>query len=242
MGKSPAHYRQAVQEDQGNEIGRYTRERGSALHSLILGGPPVVKYDGKQRRGSYWKEFQAKHPRDAYILTAKEYEKTHAMALRVMASTPAKSILRGAHEKEVNWQWLNRECQSHIDILGSSHIAELKTCESSEPERFKWQALRYGYHAQLAFYRLAVHATTNNGLLPCYIIAVESKAPYPVSVMRVTEELIQKGEIMCRGWMERLAVCEESDQWPEYSATVTDMEAPQEDPELIYPEEVTQDE
>lgn len=249
MGKSPAHYKQAVDEDIGAEIGRYTKERGSALHSLVLGGPKVVKYDGKQRRGQYWEEFQKKHQPDAHILTAKEYDKTHAMALQIMASVAAKPILRGAHEAVIDWRFCGRDIQSHIDILGDRHIAEIKTCESSEPERFKWQSLRYGYHAQLAFYRMAdcwdrenYHKSGPGGYKPCYIIAVESKPPHPVTVHKLSEELLYKGEIMCRAWMERLIQCEESGDWPGYSQTVTEMTAPQDDPELVYPDEESQNE
>ena len=243
MGKSPAHYKQAVDEDIGSEIGRYTKERGTALHALVLGGPKVIKYDEKQRRGSYWEEFQKKHPADAHILTAKEFEKTHRMALNILASNAAKPILRGAHEAVIDWNWCGRDCQSHVDILGTEHIAELKTCESAEPERFKWQSLRLGYHAQLAFYRMAAYATgkTNRIDVPCYIIAVESKPPYPVTLHKMSEELLYKGEIMCRGWMERLIQCEESGDWPGYSQAITEMTAPQDDPELIYPDEETPD-
>lgn len=243
MAKSPAHYKQAVDEDIGEEIGRYTKERGSALHSLILGGPPVIKYDGKQRRGKYWEEFQAKYTGNAFILTAKEFEKTHAMAARILECQSAKPILKGAHEKEINWNWIGRDCQSHIDILGSNYIAEVKTCESSQPERFRWMSLKYGYHAQLAFYRMAAqYARYHLRDYPCYIIAVESRAPYPVSVIRVSEDLIRKGELLCRSWMERLLVCEESNQWPEYTSTIETMEAPEEDPDLQFPDEVSQDE
>jgi hypothetical protein len=243
MAKSPSHYKQAVDEDIGESIGRYTKERGSALHSLVLGGPQVIKYTGKVRRGKDWEEFQKQQPSSSYILTAKEYEKTHAMAAKVRSCVPAQPFLRGEHEKEVHWSWLGRECVSHIDILGKNFVAEIKTCESSHPQRFRWMSLKYGYHAQLAFYKLAAF---NAGIftgpwesINCYVIAVESKAPYPVSAIRMKPELISQGEMMCRSWMERLLVCEESNQWPEYTSTVEEMEAPEEDPELEFPDEVT---
>lgn len=243
MGKSPAHYKAAVDEDAASEIGRYTQERGTALHSLVLGGPRVIKYEGGQRRGAKWQEFALAN-KDAHILTPKEYEKTHAMALQVHASNAAKPILKGAHEAVIDWNFCGRDIQSHVDILGDSHIAEIKTCESSEPERFKWQSLRYGYHAQLAFYRMADvynRARVKNlnwpSPKPCYIVAVESKPPHPVTVHKLSEELLYKGEVMCRAWMERLIQCEESGDWPGYSQAVTEMTAPQDDPELVFSDE-----
>lgn len=239
MAKSPAHYRNAVDTDTGGTIGRYTRERGSALHSILLGGPPVIEYTGKQRRGKAWEEFRKLHPEDAHILTAAEYKKTHAMAASVNRNANARALMKGSHEKELNWEWLGRKCQSHIDILGNQHIAELKSCESSSPERFRWMAIKYGYHAQLAFYRMAVDWYDGaNVALPCYVIAVESAAPHPVSTFRLTEELLRKGEMLCRSWMEQLLVCEESNNWPGYTNAITDMDAPEDDTDIVFPDEV----
>ena len=58
-------------------------------------------------------------------------------------------------------------------------------------------------HAQLSFYRDALE---HRG--PCYLIAVETVAPYAVTVMHLTERALLEGDKLNRMWLERLAQCE----------------------------------
>ncbi len=59
-----------------------------------------------------------------------------------------------------------------------------------------------------------------------YIIGVESSAPYPVTVLKLTDDMIELGRKTYRLWLEKLRVCLDSDVWPGYTRTIVDFAAP----------------
>ena len=82
------------------------------------------------------------------------------------------------------------------------------------------------YHAQMAFYDTGAKSNgidTSKGL---YLIGVEDKAPYPVTVLRLTAETLDAGKRACALWLERLRMCQDSDQWPGYTQSVVDFVLP----------------
>lgn len=226
MGRSPAHYREATQDE------TTAMERGSAVHSLLLGGRSVIQYPGKVRRGKEWEAFE-KANKGCQILTATEFGKVMGMADAVRRHRAAMTVLEGEREKEIDWSYLGRACQSHVDVVGAGFITELKTTVSSDPPRFTMQALRMGYHAQLAFYRQAVISSGSGHPQHAYVVAIESSAPFAVTVMRMTDRALDMGSRLARLWFERLLTCEASDYWPAYTEHVVDLDVP-EDLELTF--------
>jgi hypothetical protein len=232
MAKSPVHYRDAVSKEST------AMERGSALHSLVLGGQRVTCYPGPVRRGKEFEAFAAANE-NALILTRTEYEKVMPMADSVLASPLAAPYLQGRKEVELDWSVLGRECQSHVDMLdgGWNWIGELKTCESADPLRFQFKADRYAWFSQIAFYSEAVMQLGHARPEEHVIVAVESASPYPVTVMRLTARALEHGAKQWRLWFERLLACEASNNWPAYCESIVDLDAPSEEVTLIYPEE-----
>jgi hypothetical protein len=53
-------------------------------------------------------------------------------------------------------------------------------------------------------------------------VAVESKKPYPVTVLRVSPKLIARGAQLWRMWWEKLENCEQSGHFPGYVEGVED--------------------
>lgn len=227
MALSPAHYRAAVQKQ------TYSKERGSALHALVLGGPGVIAYPGKVRRGKEYDEFVKANP-GAIILTKSDWERAVGMAEAVTTHRFAMEVLQGEHEREIDWTFLGRACQSHVDVFTTDYVTELKSAASSNPDRFAWQSLRYQYNAQLAFYQ---EALVQSGLAvprEAFVVAVESSAPYVVTVMRATERALDHGRRSCRLWMERLLGCEAANEWPGYVGNIVDLDVPEDEPELTF--------
>lgn len=222
LALSPAHYLAAVRRDS------YAMERGRALHSLVLGGARVIPYPGKTRQGKEWTAFKAAND-GAEILTATEYAKVQGMADSVKRHKVAMQLLEGQHEVEVNWSYLGRACQSHIDVIGGggSMVTELKTTVSSEPDRFAWQARRLWYFGQLAFYMEAVQQAGLGTATDAYVVAVEAAEPYVVTCMRATERALELGRKCMRLWMERLLGCEAANDWPGYVQGIVDLDAPE---------------
>lgn len=240
FAKSPAHYRSAIDNDSigiSDRSVHFSRSIaiGSIVHSLVLGGPEAVPYTGKVRRGKQWDDFK-KENEGALICTPTELETARTMSDAIRGNPQAQDLLAGSrYEFEVNWSYLGRACQSHIDILGDTHVTEIKTCRSARPEDFQWAALRFHYLAQLAFYREAVRGFCNrHSPRDCFIIAVENTRPFAVTVMRLSNASIEKGAQQIRAWFEKLLVCEETNCWPAYTQTIQTLEPAGEAEELIF--------
>jgi hypothetical protein len=233
IGQSPAHYKAAIDSTASH------LDKGSAVHAALLGGKRVCYFDrqtesGKQapRSGKFWEQFQADNP-DALILTRDEYFQTNGMVEAVRACPEAMRVLDGAKETTLRWDVQGRACRGTPDVLCDQYVTELKTTRSSDPRRFMWDAIKLGYFAQLAWYMdgaLKAGAATPDA---AFVVAVESAAPYVVTVFRATERALEMGRRTYRSWFERLLNCEASDEWPGYVQSVVDLDVPDRDGEAF---------
>lgn len=205
-------------------------ERGTAVHAMVFNTTKVIGYSGV-RRGKEYEKFAADNP-ETEILTANEYGKAARMAKAVQESSLAMSVLQGEAEQTLLFNWSGQDCRVTPDLRGLTYVTELKTCATSDPDLFKWDALRRHYHAQIAYQRLGCKLT-QQPITDAYIVAVESSEPYPVTVFQVTERALDAGDRLLSLWMERLCVCEESGRWPPYVESMVELDAP-EDIELEY--------
>jgi hypothetical protein len=236
IGQSPAHYRAAVE-----STGSYL-SKGSAVHSVLLGGQSVTYYDrvtesGKAapRNGQHWEKFKADH-QDCLILSRDEYDQTAGMVEAVRACPEAMRVLDGVKEQTLTWDISGRACRGTPDVRSDQYVTELKTTRSSDPRRFMWDAIKMGYYAQLAWYldgAVKARAGTPDA---AFVVAVESTAPYVVTVFRVTERALEQGRRTYRLWFERLMACEEADEWPGYVQSVVPLDVPDNE-ETVFGEE-----
>jgi hypothetical protein len=184
------------------------------VFSLASGSRQVLLYQGR-RAGKAWEEFRDAH-QDAYILIESEKRKVYGMAEAVARKADAMRVLQGRQQHTFQWRIGKRLCEGTPDAFGPDYLSELKTTKSSRPERFEYDGRHRGYHAQLAWY--------DNGLVLSklakprshYVVAVESKAPHPVTVFELTERAKDQGTRLWRLWFEQFLTCEESGFWPEY--------------------------
>jgi hypothetical protein len=137
--------------------------------------------------------FEAEHANDGRrILTQPEHESASRIAGSVLANPLATDVLAGAplREHEILWDFAGRACASHLDALAEGrYVVELKVTNCAEPSRFSRQALHMGYIAQCAFYAEAAKVDA------AYIIAVEDKRPWPVTVLRLPREPRRLGAV-----------------------------------------------
>lgn len=226
MGRSAKHYLgMTVRQTQ-------SIERGTATHSLVLGGRPVICYPNR-RYGKTWDAFKEKNG-DAEILTAKDYDKANRMADAVRRHELAMSVLRGDHEVELSWTINGRACAGRIDCIGSDFSTELKTGATSSPERFMWQSLRMGYHAQCSWYRNGIELAGLGKKKDTYVVVVEQEPPHVVTVFTMVPRAIEAGTRMWRLWLEQLLACEAANAWPGYSEALVPLDVPEDDPDLIF--------
>lgn len=235
MAQSAAHYAAGF----GPETS--PMRKGTALHAYLLGGEKrVVVYDGGARNPRFkaWQAFQAAH-RDKHILIPSELESVAGMRASLERHARAMWLLDGIQERTITWTDAGRACMGTPDVVipkGDRRIlVELKTTRTAHPERFVWECRRHAYHAQVAWYRRGVELAGDYGPDPIdevYIVAVESTAPYPVTVFRLDEESLTVGDKMNRLWLEQLLVCEERNHFPAYAESDVELSVVDEAPEL----------
>lgn len=214
-------------------------ERGSAVHSLVLGGQKVIPWtklseNGNPcpRRGKDYDKFEADNP-GALILTAADYDLAHAIAESVRSNKVAMAALDGDHEIEHKWQFGKRNCAGRIDAVPFDGVTELKVSATADPARFIWHALRMGWLSQDVWY-LDGLAATGRVLEHCRIVAVEPKAPFAVTTFKLTPHAIDQARRTYRAWFERLLVCEATNEWPPYAQSEVELDVPDNDVALDF--------
>ena len=214
MGQSAAHCLASFQDRRFDSL---PIRIGAGSHAMMFDQPWTV-FPGKVRNGKVWDAFKSEHS-DKPILNAKERDVAEAIAASVRAHDEAAALLFGPEmirEQTINWQQLGRSRRSTPDVRGPHWIVELKTTRCAEPGRFTRDGMFRGYHAQLADQMNAVEYETGRRPSKAYIVAVESSPPHVVTVMELTDRAIERGDSLCRGWLERLLVCEADNSWPGY--------------------------
>lgn len=233
MGRSPLHYAAATVDE------TMAMEKGSAVHSLVLGGQPVIAWTKKSeagnacpRRGKDYDAFEADHP-GALILTPDAFGEAHAIAEAVKANPLAMSRLDGDHEVELSWRFGTRHCAGRIDSLGK-YLTELKVTNSADPRQVMWQAIKMGWGAQLAWY---LDGRAASGVIVAElprIVAVEPKAPYAVTVFKLTDHALDVARRTYRLWFEQLRVCEDTGEFPPYAQGEVELDVPDNDVALDF--------
>lgn len=230
---SPAHFKASCETA---FVPTADMKEGTIVHHIVLGPhrtKPLVRYDGEERKGNAWKDFEAQHPKGTEIITAREWSRAEAMANALKNDPMLRSFLEGAErEKPIRWESGGIECETDgIDIVqiqnGMGLLADLKRTSCTEPRGFARHAFKQHWHVQLPFYEEAANAKgidTSRGL---FLIGAEPDPPYVVTVMQLTPQLIDVGRRTYIKWLETLRRCRNEDLWPGYSQTVVDFDVPE---------------
>lgn len=228
FAKSAAHYESGY----GAETG--PMRKGTALHAYLLGGPEkVVVYEGGRRdnRIAAWRDFQVEHA-GKHILSPTEVESVVGMRQSIERHRRAMELLDdGVQENRIEWDIGGRACAGTPDVVrpknGRKRVVELKSCQSSAPNLFKWRGKNMAYPAQVAWYQEGCERTMSYEPGPVdevFVVAVESTAPYPVTVFRMRDSILELGRKQWRIWWEALRVCEAHDYYPAYAESDVDWE------------------
>jgi hypothetical protein len=235
---SPLHYLHAVQRGYDETL---SMRIGSGSHAVLFDQPYTV-WTGKVRNGKAWDAFEAEHEGEL-ILNARELGEALAIASAIRANPLASELLFAAGavvEQRIDWEWNGREFRSTPDVVAGTACIDLKCLRSSEPSRVMWQSLKMFYHAQAALYRRALLATGRR-IKDSYLVVVENKAPYPVTVLRFTDAAIDIGDRSCAIWLEQLRGCEAANHYPGYVQSIVDLDLPGSDLDAFTFEEDEED-
>lgn len=150
------------------------------------------------------------------VVKADLFERASQMTKALLSDPEASPLLVGGYSEQlVTWTdaATGIECRGRIDHI-DGRLSDLKTARCVEPRIFASQAVRLGYHAQLAFYADGLAA---NGIVldePPALIAVESEPPHDVAVFEFTAADLAAGRAVYRACLTRLAECRATDKWP----------------------------
>ena len=139
-----------------------------------------------------------------------------AMDASVMQHTEAIWLLHSAPHREmvIRDKYLDMPCQIRMDALGEEvGIVDLKTC--ADLDKFPYDAKRYHYYSQLAFYRQVLRVAVLTGFVSdVHIIAVEKKYPYRCGVWHVDKGSLDVAQEENEINMVELKECQEIQEWP----------------------------
>ena len=223
FNKSPLIYHQkkngiiADQDRPAYRIGRATHTmllEGMARFSdeYVIGGPINPKtgktYGADTKAFSEWmSEFPGKD-----VVSEEDYGNIQKM-WDSFISHPIAGEFRFAPEVTIRGEYLGHLCQSRIDGLAddSAYMIELKTCE--DIDNFVYDARKYKYTRQVAFYREMVRLATGQEPI-AYIVAVEKKAPHRCGVWNVDATVLNVCKSENEDAMRQLAECAQTGTWP----------------------------
>lgn len=170
-------------------------------------------YDGGKQAKAEWEALSAAAGRT--IVPAEIYADALAMRDAIVDDPVAGPMVTGGYSEQlITWTEsdTNIECRGRIDHL-NGRLSDLKTTRSNNPRAFASDVIRYGYHAQLAYYSSGL---MHNGITvsaPPAIIAVENKAPYDVIVYVLTDAMLEAGRQLYRDCLFTLQNARFVDRW-----------------------------
>lgn len=194
---------------------------GSAVHSLVLGGPSVVEV-----RADSWRSKAAKEVRDEALeaggipLLTKDYMKAVAMADAAMDTDMF-------HEGQTEVSLFRDDLRGRADLIDGPLIVDLKTTVSADPDRFGRSVVDYGYHMQAAWYCDLVEALGLARAPQFVFVLVEKTAPFLTSIVELDDDAIRIGRERNAAAIEIWRECTALDVWPGYDSTLHTISLPQ---------------
>jgi len=197
---------------------------GRAAHCLILEGreafdreftvdEPINPKTGKaygpdSQAYQLWLETQTRE-----VVRPGDYEQVKILNNAVARHPEAMKLIAGGFpEAVVRTEYCGIPCQIRMDLFQpDAGIVDLKTCD--DVDYFPFDARKYGYWSQMAFYWDIV-LQVSMIRYPFYIIAVEKKAPWRCRVDRLVEDDLMSSVRENRAGILRLRECRDAGAWP----------------------------
>lgn len=230
--KSPARFHWERQHGRPNTK---SFDFGHAAHAKVLGvGLEVatVPADLLAKNGAAStaaaKEWAADATaRGAVILKAEDVARVDAMAAELATHPIASALFRdGTPEQSIFW----RDDDTKVMLRGRTDwvtrlksgrpvVVDYKTADDANPDEFRWDAGRYGYHMQDAWYREGMDTLTGESHAFLFVVQ-EKTAPFLVSVIELDDDArdvgAQRNTVARRTYLD----CMTRDEWPGYPPQV----------------------
>lgn len=213
---------------------------GTAAHALLLeperfkrdvvAAPINPKTGNAFGRGTKaWEEHADAH-KGKIILTTEELTDLRAMAAKIHANPDASTLLTAEGMSEVAIVWddptTGLRCKARVDrYVPAFGRIDYKTTESAADGDLQRSFINYSYHTADVFYSRGFEALKMNAR--SVFIVQEKSAPYEARVVKIGGETLQCAEVVVGEWLELVARCVKSGEWPGYSEGVHVVDAPE---------------
>lgn len=182
--------------------------------SEVVVAPKVDKRtkDGKAQWEAFASANEGKH-----LASPEDHETYKLMQSQVWVDDTARRLLdKGNAEVSVFWEQDGLPCKARFDFISALGVAvDLKTTQSAKPESFSYDAYKYGYHRQIAWYMRGAKAVGLE-LANMFLIAVEKTAPFPVSIFDLDAESFEVANMEIDKLFATYAKCKADNYWPAY--------------------------
>ena len=203
---------------------------GQATHTRILEGRDVyesqyvwdspinpttgVPYHPATKKYTDWKKAQHR-----IVLTRTQAGGIEDLARGVAMNENAVELLcKGQAEGVLRAKFCGVQCQIRLDWVNPQYgFIDLKTC--SDLDFFEYDAKKYNYPHQFAFYQAIIHAVIDD-YLPVHVIAIEKKEPFRCGVWWVSTETLTAARGQIRAAIGRWKECLKNDRFPTGYETV----------------------
>jgi len=208
---------------------------GRVAHTLILegdeafenryavGGPINPKtgnaYGPTSQAFQRWADEQ-----EGEVIDQKTADQARILADAVADHLVAQDLFWGGWaEGTIRIDTSNPRMQARIDYYKPGMIIDLKTCQNLT--FFEYDARRYGYLYQLAFYRDIVRRAADSTAQDVYLVAVEKQPPYRVGVWHICDDVLDAYEGYNRDAIADMRRCIETGTWPTGYETIREWTA-----------------
>jgi exodeoxyribonuclease VIII len=191
----------------------------SKLEAAFVQKPEGIDY--RTKAGKEWRESIGATP----ILDQDEARAVRGIRDSIAAHDAAKALLAGCDSEVAMFAehrtglWIKGRVDAlKVESDNEAVIVDVKTTSAgADYGTFSRQAAQLNYHVSAAWY---CHLAGLNGLPPCrfYWIAVETAAPYAVTVYEIHPDALDLGVGMMNDALELIAQCEDAGVWPGYQA------------------------
>lgn len=198
---------------------------GSATHKLILEGQeafddeytvsdgPINERTGSPYGSTTNKFLEWAETQSGKIFSSKDFDAISELQKSVWLHQVASKWLEdGVAEGVARAKIRDVMCQIRMDWFSPEFgLIDLKTC--AELRWFEFDARKYGYVRQLAFYRAVIREMIGE-TVPVRIIAVEKAEPFATGVWEILGDVLDQAEMSNNIALERYKQCKETDVWP----------------------------
>ena len=175
-----------------------------------------------------WAVMEDKRKQHKKIVKSELAEQAHLMSESVLSNPQVQQLL-GQGDAEVSiWgkhKGTGLLIKARPDWLRPGICIDLKTCSSSAPRQFANDFLKFGYDLQQAHYTSTL-ISAGIEIRAFVFIAVENEPPFVTQVYLLDNKSIDVAFHRWNRIMQRLAQCQENDNWPGYATGEAELPLP----------------